>query len=284
MPFRAAYLDRFLARQVAARTRGRPLERFLHLGHWDDPSVADGDILAAQQRLNQLVLEMAAVEDGTSVLDVGCGVGGTLASLAERFPAVELTGLNIDPRQLALAREIVPTPLGGTLRLDEGDACSLPYAGATFDCVLAVECAFHFSSRSRFFAEVSRVLRPNGRLVLTDFLPAAWLRDRRSDPGWVGGRVRERLEAGLGPWPDFWGEEPALETLLAAAGLELVERRNASANTLPSYSAFTTPPDGESVDDGQPTAVDESVALLGRLQAMGAIDVVYVSARPVRPG
>ena len=148
--------------------------RHVHWGYWDDPGQSDGsisDFAAAAERLSQEVITAAGVCAGERVLDVGCGFGGTLAELNQRFAGMHLFGLNIDVRQLSYADgELLPLS-NNRVNLVGGDACRLPFLDASFDVVLCVEAVFHFAGRDRFFAEVRRVLRPGGRLVLTDFVP-----------------------------------------------------------------------------------------------------------------
>jgi len=71
------------------------------------------------------------VADGVSILDAGCGFGGTVASLNERFSGLEMIGLNIDPRQLERAAARVLARPDNQLRWRAADACSLPYAMAS---------------------------------------------------------------------------------------------------------------------------------------------------------
>jgi ubiquinone/menaquinone biosynthesis C-methylase UbiE len=149
--------------------------RHVHWGYWevghrpDDTAQGFAD---AAERMCRRVCDAARVSDGQRILDVGCGLGGTVASLDERLSGASLTGLNIDRRQIVHAREHVRALDGNRIDFVEGDACQMPFEEATFDVVLAVECAFHFSSRARFLAEAARVLRPGGRLALCDFVPA----------------------------------------------------------------------------------------------------------------
>jgi ubiquinone/menaquinone biosynthesis C-methylase UbiE len=105
------------------------------------------------------------------VLDAGCGLGGTLASLTDRYRNLALVGLNIDSRQLQRARDQVKVKDNHRLAFVTGDACRLPFADGSFDAVVAVECIFHFPGRSRFLKEAHRVLRPGGLLALSDFVP-----------------------------------------------------------------------------------------------------------------
>ena len=149
-------------------------QRHLHWGYWADPTTADGsveDYAAASERLAQLHFDVANIKDGMRVVDCGCGVGGAIDSMNERFSDVELVGLNIDERQLEVARGRVHAKPGNSIEFVQGNACELPFEDESFDAVTAVECIMHFPSRGQFLREAARVLRPGGRQANTDIVP-----------------------------------------------------------------------------------------------------------------
>jgi SAM-dependent methyltransferase len=169
------YVDGFLDRIAQGDSEVSSMDHW-HWGYWDDPSTADGsreDYEKATERLTSLVLDAAQIADGMRVIDCGCGIGGTVGRINEQFSDVRLTGVNIDERQLALARERVQARPGNEVDFVHADACDLPFESESADAVIALECIFHFPSRRKFLREVHRVLRPGGSLAITDLVPRA---------------------------------------------------------------------------------------------------------------
>ena len=156
------------ARTVAA------FGRHVHWGYWEDPSKATclpEEYGAAAESLCRAICDAAEIRNGMRIIDVGCGFGGTLASLNERFSDLQLVGVNIDSRQLERAADIVRPRNGNSIEFVEADAARIPLPDESFDVVLAVECIFHFKRRG-FFSEAKRLLDRGGNLTLSDFIPS----------------------------------------------------------------------------------------------------------------
>jgi MPBQ/MSBQ methyltransferase len=224
-------------------------ERSVHLGYWQHGD--DGDFAGAQARLDQLMIELAGIDAGQSVLDVGCGFGSTLARINDRYRGMQLAGVNIDSRQIEICQRIA-RHADNRVTWHLADAGRLPFADAAFDRVLCVEAMFHFSSRREFFAEAARVLKPGGVLAGTDILisPAA-----RS----AGFPIEPILQAGFGPWPDVWGNDADHAALATSAGLS-GEMRDITTEVGPSYR-YTAPPNVDPGDSRIPASMRASVAL-----------------------
>jgi MPBQ/MSBQ methyltransferase len=217
--------------------------RFVHLGYWDEPAQPTGTFASAQARLDDLVLEMARIGAGEGVLDVACGFGGTLERINLAKSGMWLAGVNVDPRQLAICRQLRPANRN-RLEWQEADACRLPFAANSFDKVVCIEAMFHFSSRREFFLEAARVLKPGGLLVGTDI---ALKQSARSVPV-PGFCIEAPLQDGYGPWPDFWSDDADHAVLAAKAGLRNGTVVDATRNTLPSHR-FTASSDTDATRD-----------------------------------
>jgi ubiquinone/menaquinone biosynthesis C-methylase UbiE len=234
------YFDAILARldREPDSALAQAFRRHVHWGCFRSPETADDSLatyVAAAEELTSRVCTAGRVADGQSILDVGCGFGGTLDTLCERLHDCRLLGLNIDGRQLRRAREGVPARRGNHVQFVQADAGKLPVPAARFHAVLAVECIFHFKSRKEFFKEVARVLQPGGTFALTDFV----LRE--------GALVElaKWMSTAAPPASRFSGHSSSTaptsssyQRLGSRSGLELLADQDITANTRPTYRAM----------------------------------------------
>ncbi|GEC08953.1 hypothetical protein SSP24_66080 [Streptomyces spinoverrucosus] len=161
--------------------------------------------------LTRRLADALALTPAARVLDVACGRGTTALLLADAYGA-EVDGLDYSPGNIALAQGAAQAAgLPGRARFTTGDAERLPYPDAVFDAVVC-ECALcTFPDKARAAAEFARVLRPGGRLGITDVT----IDPSRLPPELTGLGARIACIADARPLPEY-GE------ILASAGLRTV--------------------------------------------------------------
>lgn len=111
------------------------------------------------------VLDAAGVRAGDDVLDVACGTGVVARAVADRVgPTGRVTGLDLNPAMLDVARRIAPE-----IHWHQGDAAALPFEDEVFDVVTCQAAIFFFPDPAGALSEMRRVTRPGGRVVLQSF-------------------------------------------------------------------------------------------------------------------
>ncbi|MGH6926635.1 MAG: methyltransferase domain-containing protein [Propylenella sp.] len=189
-----------------------------NFGLWSDgPSGAPRGAGEAARRLVELHLSADTSEEASRasvVLDVGCGLGATTEMIARHYAPACVVGLNLSPVQAAYAAAKTSAALFAVM-----DGARLAVASGTADRVHCVEAAFHFNTREAFLAEAFRVLRPGGKVVLTD------VRYRRG--------YREII-----PEANVFSDEAEYRTRCLNAGFQVDRLEDITEKTLVPFYAF----------------------------------------------
>ena len=140
----------------------------IHLGHYGSPPQRKEFLTAKYDFVHEMVKwgGLDTLPPDTTVLDVGCGIGGSSRILAQDY-AFEVTGVTISPQQVKRAQELTSEEVNAKFMVD--DAMKLSFPDASFDVVWSVEAGPHMPDKAVFARELLRVLKPGGVLVVADW-------------------------------------------------------------------------------------------------------------------
>ena len=142
---------------------------------------------------------LGALSPGTSVLDVGCGIGGPSRVLATRS-GCRVTGIDLVGEYCRVATMLALRACRDwSVRYCQASALDLPFGDVAFDVVWTQHASMNIEDKRRLYGEMFRVVKPGGRLLLYDIVAGP------------GGPIH---------FPVPWARDPAISFLITAEQLE----------------------------------------------------------------
>ncbi len=140
----------------------------IHLGHYGSPPRRKDFLQAKSDFVHEMVKwgGLDKLPHGTTILDVGCGIGGSSRILAKDY-GFDVTGITISPQQVKRAQELTPQEVDAQFQVD--DALALSFSDDSFDVVWSIEAGPHMPDKAKYAQEMMRVLKPGGILVVADW-------------------------------------------------------------------------------------------------------------------
>ena len=111
-------------------------------------------------------LSLVDIQDGWTMLDIGCGGGFTIRRLLKRSKDAKVYGIDISDESVAKAQKVNADVLDKQVFIVQGSAEKLPYEDEKFDLVTAVETVYFWPNLPGCMQEVRRVLKPGGHFAI----------------------------------------------------------------------------------------------------------------------
>lgn len=195
----------------------------MHAGYWDAHTRT---LRQALRRENEVLAEIAGIKQEDRILDAGCGVGGSSIFLAQNY-GCEVVGITLSAKQAQSAtKHAAQAGVKDLVSFKVMDYTCTDFPSESFDVIWGVESICHTSDKSLFIKEASRLLKPEGRLIVAD--------------GFANQQPRNSKErAQMEGWLKGWGvkelDHPkSFEMGLKRAGFENISFSDITEHVIPS--------------------------------------------------
>ncbi|KAJ8614258.1 hypothetical protein CTAYLR_001116 [Chrysophaeum taylorii] len=166
-----------VGREYDAWTREGILEHYwgehIHLGYYTDEEMRRGYLLKnfveAKYNFTERMMEWGGINDlegPLKILDVGCGIGGTTRYMASKLPEADVTGITLSSEQVGRATALAKAREIPNAKFQVMDALRMDFPDNSFDVVWGCESGEHMPDKGEYVREMTRVLKPNGKLVV----------------------------------------------------------------------------------------------------------------------
>ena len=103
-----------------------------------------------------------------NVLDVGCGIGGTVVHLAKKYPNIKFIGVDIVPGHIEMAKQLAKDNQVNNAKFFNQDFSNMGFSRSTFDIIYALESINYSKNIRDHLGEMHRILISNGKLIVID--------------------------------------------------------------------------------------------------------------------
>ncbi|CAG9467060.1 unnamed protein product [Pedinophyceae sp. YPF-701] len=153
----------------------------IHLGYYNEEERKRGYLkkdfkVAKKDFVDEMLRFAGCAKEPKTILDVGCGIGGTTRILAKKFPNAKCVGITLSPNQVQRATELAKEQGLTNVEFRVMNALEMEFEPNQFDLVWGCESGEHMPDKKAYVDEMARVLAPGGSLVI-----ACWCQREEGD-------------------------------------------------------------------------------------------------------